>query len=275
MAELTRQLVRRLRPTLLRSATELWYKRKSLDVLLSFEPGWSAPKISSAYGLPYAIRCSDPHNKVDWLESYVARTQVSVILSPYPESMAHHFPRLAERVIDFPWSVPENWIHSGDILVHGTGIAIQGASGHPLYALRDWCRRFDFIRDHRVGGSFNLAHREHEYFRWMSRQDAFVVATSEQHPWSLHAVAKFVEVPAAGCLLIAQDSPRVRALGFDESNAVLFRRDDFEAQCRRVLEAPSAYLEHRRRGRDLVRARFTTEHRVDQLKELANALARA
>lgn len=272
MAEMNRQLLERLDPVLLTHRWELAWNRNRVDALFSYEPGYSAPRLSTAFGKPLLIRCSDPHSKVQWLQDYVQQVGVSRVLTPYPESMAHHLPYLPAPVVDFPWSVPRAWIHSGPIRVRGTGIACQGASGHPLYALRDWCRGFDFVSDHAIGGSVNLVHREEAYFHWMAEHDAFVVATSDVSPWHLHAVAKYVEVAAAGCLLIGQDSPRVRSLGFDETNALLFHRENFESVCRRYLQDPEAYLEHRHRGRELVMRRHTTELRVQQLVELLRGL---
>jgi hypothetical protein len=84
-----------------------------------------------------------------------------------------------------------------------------------------------------------------------------------------YVVAKYMELPAAGCLLLATEAPDLGTLGF--RNGVNYLRVDersFDGTLADVLGRPEAFEGVRRAGHELVRARHSDIHRADQLEQL-------
>lgn len=84
-----------------------------------------------------------------------------------------------------------------------------------------------------------------------------------------YAVAKYVELPAAGCLLLADYTPDLDALGLvDSVNYLRVDADSFDARLAEVLADPAAFEPVRRAGFDLARSRHADTHRADTLERL-------
>jgi hypothetical protein len=83
-----------------------------------------------------------------------------------------------------------------------------------------------------------------------------------------YPVAKYMEIPAAGCLLLASHTPDLDALGYrDGVNYVRVSEDDFDARLADVLARPEAYEPIRRAGFEFVRSRHSDVHRARQMAE--------
>lgn len=84
-----------------------------------------------------------------------------------------------------------------------------------------------------------------------------------------YVVAKYMEIPAAGCLLLAPYLPDLDLLGFQDGvNYVRVDETTFGTVLDDVLARPRVYESIRRAGYDMVRARHADTHRVDQLEWL-------
>lgn len=84
-----------------------------------------------------------------------------------------------------------------------------------------------------------------------------------------YVVAKYMEIPAAGCLLLAPHLPDLDLLGYEDGvNYIQVNDATFGAVLADVLARPQAYESIRRAGYDMVRARHTDAQRVDQLEAL-------
>lgn len=84
-----------------------------------------------------------------------------------------------------------------------------------------------------------------------------------------YAVAKYVELPAAGCLMLADYTPDLDRLGLvDGVNYLRVDEGSFDGRLAEVLADPAAFEPVRRAGFDLARSRHSDVHRTDTLEQL-------
>jgi hypothetical protein len=84
-----------------------------------------------------------------------------------------------------------------------------------------------------------------------------------------YTVAKYMELPAAGCLLLATHTPDLHLLGFEDGvNYLRVNEVTFDATLADVLARPQAFEPVRRAGYELVRGRHSDLHRADALERL-------
>jgi len=107
-----------------------------------------------------------------------------------------------------------------------------------------------------------------DYARELSRYVAAVTCGSVLG----YAVAKYFELPAAGCLLLAQYLPDLDLLGYrDGVNYLAVTEKNFDAKLADVLARPEAYAPVRRAGFELMRSRHADTHRAEQLEQFIRA----
>ncbi len=82
-----------------------------------------------------------------------------------------------------------------------------------------------------------------------------------------YVVAKYMELPAAGCLLLATHASDLEALGYRNGvNFLQVDEDTFDDTLAEVLARPEAFEGIRRAGFELVRSRHSERNRVDELE---------
>jgi hypothetical protein len=197
------------------------------------------------------------------------------ILCTYRDPFLRWYPRYADRLVHFPHfldlddfaSVPFNPAPMPKCV-------LSGALGS-YYPLRNYAARNPDVvvmahpgygagEAEVSGGFFGPA-----YARELARYRCAVTCSLVIG----YAVAKFVELPAAGCLLLANDTPDLEVLGLrDGVNYVRVGQDTFDRTLADVLARPEAFEPIRRAGFDLARARHTDRNRADQLEQVIRAL---
>ncbi len=84
-----------------------------------------------------------------------------------------------------------------------------------------------------------------------------------------YTVAKYMELPAAGCLLLATHTPDLHLLGFEDGvNYLRVDEATFDATLGGILARPEAFESIRRAGFELARARHSDRNRADELEQL-------
>ena len=84
-----------------------------------------------------------------------------------------------------------------------------------------------------------------------------------------YVVAKYMELPAAGCLLLATYTSDLDRLGFEDGvNYVRVDEESFDGKLAEVLAAPETFERIRRAGFEMVRRRHSDDHRAEQLERL-------
>jgi len=255
---------------------------RQVDFIVSFEPRWAAPLLKwRRTGLPrrpppcpcYVIM-SDPHSE-QWRIPYFLRERLDFILALYDAPTRRHFTRIpAERIVHFPWSVPDEWIGDEPITFHGQReIAVFGAARGPAYTLRNWCREQPGVKSYTNSGVENKVMDDREFFAWLSGFDAVIAAGSEDPTYRL-TTPKYFETLAADSLLFAQQTDDLERLGFvDGENCIVFTRETFTERANTYLADPAhpRWLEMRRAGRELIRVRHTIGRRLRDLEAHARA----
>jgi glycosyltransferase involved in cell wall biosynthesis/SAM-dependent methyltransferase/predicted O-methyltransferase YrrM len=246
-----------------------------IDVLLSLEAGWGAPILSltKTHALRDKLRSvvsymfySDPHGK-KWREAYVLDA-IDFLLAFYDAPTRYHFNRLpSERLVHFPWAIPDEWIGRAPLSHRGTNrLTVFGASSHEAYSTRNWCRGFSFVESCTNSGCENKAMTEKDYLRWMASKDAVIAAGSDDPRYRL-TTPKYFEIAAMGSLLFAQETDDLEQLGFRHGdNCIVFNRSNFVALAEDYLCNSIPYLEMRHRCRELIRQRHSLSVRLGFLE---------
>jgi len=246
-----------------------------VQVLLSLEAGWGAPALAltrtpalrqKLQSVVSYMFYSDPHGQ-KWREEYVLGG-FDFLLGFYDAPTRYHFRRLPlERLVHFPWAVPDAWIGCGAVACVGpTNLTVFGAAAHEAYSVRNWCRSFPFVESCTNSGCENKAMTDAEYVRWVAGKSAIIAAGSDDPRYRL-TTPKYFEIAALGSLLFAQETDDLAPLGFRHGeNCVVFNRSNFEALARDYLRSPESYLGIRRQGRELIRRRHVLSVRLSFLE---------
>jgi len=271
------ELIKRFNCVLMTKQAEFDRYYKEVDFLISMEPGWASPVLDYRRrfcGIPTRspklsyVFFSDPHRE-KWRETYFFRNKISFVLAFYYKPLLYHFNRIPrDRIIHFPWCIPEDYISTGPIVYHGSErIACYGASRGEAYHLRNWCRTFDFVDSKSYSGVENRVLSDEEFLSWLKTLDAAIAAGSDSPDYRL-TIPKYFEIPASGALLFAQETDDLDRLGFlDMVNCVVFNRKNFTKKARDYLADPEICLRIRDRGRDLIRTRHSLSVRMDMFEQ--------
>lgn len=250
-----------------------------IDFFFSMEPKWGAPVLdfrNRLFGIIPRRKepklsfflYSDPHIE-QWREDYFLKNNISFMLAFYYHNTLYHFKRTPkERIIHFPWMVPDDYVNKNPISYHGTDkILCYGGSQSNAYDLRNWCRTFDFVEADLRSGVENKVLSDEEFVVWLQQYDASIAAGSDNLKYKL-TMPKYFEIPASGQLLFAQETDDLSLLGFeDRVNCVIFNRENFVEKAQAYLANPTAYLAIREAGRELILERHTLSKRLDMLEK--------
>lgn len=216
-----------------------------------------------------------PHPKGEDFKNHIYEQNVDYILSRYYHPMKIHFPEIKdEKIVHYPWAVPEEYIISDDDITshRQEKISIFGrTSESPMYKDREQLRDRPSVANVRsIGTSRNSSKplSDEEYYRWIRNFDA-VIAAGAFEPQYQYTFARYFEVPAAGSLLFAQYCEDLDRLGFDENNCVTFDSiDDFDSKAEAYLSDPVEYIDRRKQGAQLIRDRHTVRDRISTIEDL-------
>jgi len=257
-------------PLILSSQVEYELFKNKIKYIVSMEPGWAAPKLKYDKKQNHIIGVfvSDPHNKVDWFQKYIEDNDVTFVLSQYLSPFFYHFPEFPKKkFVHFPWAVPDELVPQGRPKVHHNDIMIFGGKDSGAYDVRNWCREQSGVTEFDNSGVENKSLSNEGYFEWLETFDASVAAGSSDQKYDL-VTPKYFEIASVGSLLIGQQCKDLEALGFDETNMLIFHKENFNAKVARYLESSVDYLGMRNKGKSLILSRHLISHRVSLIKEI-------
>jgi len=263
-------IVAAFNPVIITSQLSYALHRKRLKYILSFEPGIAAPKIKygSNGGCRKGVIYSDPHYQPVERMRYFEDNGFDHVFSLYKTPFFRHFTGFPEeKFIHWPWAVPDQFISSHPVEVRSNEVAIFGGSKSDAYDVRNWCREQPGVTSFEFSGVENKQLADDEFYRWLARFDAIVAAGSSSPEFNL-VTPKYFEIAAAGALLLGQYCDDLADLGFNESNYLGFRKEDFREKLEAYRRCPQDYLETRRRGRELIRERHKLSDRIQALREV-------
>ncbi len=272
---LINEIVRNFTPLIIENQFEYSLNKKKIKYIISSEPGWSSKFITYDTNRKHIIFmfCSDPHNKIGWLEEYVQKNNISYILSYYYNPFLYHFPNFPkDKIIHFPWAIPDNFVvKEDDIKVRNDNVVIFGGSQSDAYDFRNWCRNHPDVINYNFSGVENKKLSDSEYFIWLSQFDAIVAAGSTNPKYDL-VTPKYFEILSSGALLIGQYCKDLDLLGLKhKENCLIFKdKDEFNQIIKQYKKNPDKYIEIRKNGLNLIKERHCISHRIQLLKSFIN-----
>lgn len=242
--------------------------------VISLEPIAAAPAVRFSRRHTSVVVVADVWDKV-WMARQLRRCRATAFVTPYRWCVAD-VPAL--RGIDpdrwhlLPWWVPDDVVAQRPARTRlNADLAVVGALG-PMYDLRAWISGNPMVTDRfHVSAHESTADRlDHtRYFDLLASRSAVVVAFSEEDAMRV-PVAKYVEVPAVGALLVGARAHHLEEMGFrDGENCIIFEgREDFARKAAAFLARPEDYVDIAARGLQLVRTHHTTSARIRQVEAL-------
>jgi hypothetical protein len=267
---LVEAIVETFKPIVISSQSDYDRSRKHLRFIIAMEPGWAAPRIrySPAHDCVKAVFYSDPHTEPQRRYRYLADNGFDYVFSYYWHPFLRHFPKVPlEKVIHLPWAIPDHLMSEREIELRGTDVGIFGARNNDAYDVRNWCRRQEGVTSFAFSGVENKEMSDEQYFSWLASADALIAAGSSDERFDL-VTPKYFEIAASGALLFGQHCKDLPLLGFDQTNAVPFTKDDFVAKLHAYRQDPRSYLSRRHAGRELIRRRHLVSHRIARIREV-------
>jgi hypothetical protein len=263
-------IIREFAPVIISSQHDYDLHKRRLRHIVSFEPGWAAPRIryDRRVDCLKVVIYSDPHHEPGVRMRYFEENRFDYVLSLYKRPFFFHFAKFPEdKFVHFPWAVPDHLVSTQQIVARSNDVAIFGAKKGNAYDVRNWCRTQDGITDYDLSGVENKKLSDENFFRWLREHDAIVAAGSSNAAFDL-VTPKYFEIPSAGALLIGQFCGDLEDLGFNDTNALIFTRDGFVEQVRRYREDHRRFVEVRQRGRELIRARHGISNRIRTIRDV-------
>lgn len=276
-SDLCRRLLDEHGATLVRSRLGYHLRAAGATQVFSLEPITCAPPVRFSPRHRSAVLVADPWDKA-WMARHLARCRAGRFLTPYLWAVGST-PALRRtdlrRWILFPWWVPDSApLRRPVAAALRPTLVVVGASG-PQYDLRMRLAANPVVTAFLHVSNFERGAPRLDadgYLDLLARQSAAVVAFSASDDLRV-PVAKCVEVPAAGALLVAARAHHLDDMGFrDGENCLVFEGvEDFEERVRPFLADPQSFREVAVRGQRLVQERHTTSARLAELMALLSA----
>ena len=267
---LVESIIAEFDPVIISTQRHYAFHRKRLRYILSFEPGWAAPRIryDRKCDCLKAVMYSDPHYQPEARSNYFEENNFDFVLSLYRAPFFQHFKGFPEeKFVHFPWAVPDRFVSNRSLQVRSNQVAIFGGKASEAYDIRNWCRTQPGVTGYDNSGVENKRLGNEEYYHWLESFDAIIAAGSSKPVYNL-VTPKYFEIPASGALLVGQFCDDLTVLGFDEANSLIFRPSDFIDKVDCYRRNPEGFLSMRERGRDLIRSRHLISGRIALLKGL-------
>lgn len=268
---LVEEILKEFNPVIIPSQFEYEVLKEKLDVIICLEPGWAAPVINFDKNRKCLkmVFLSDPHSKTEWFEDYFQKNNFDYLLSYYNSPFFYHFPEFPkEKFVHLAWAIPDHFVKEIDIKTPLTNeVIIFGGKDSDAYDVRNYCRSHPEVINFNNSGVENKVLSDEEYFEWLSGFGATIAAGSSNPIYEL-VTPKYFEIAFSGPLLIGQYCPDLMKLGFDESNMLIFTKNNFEQILKEYKLDPSRFVEIRRRARELILDQHMLSHRIDVIRNL-------
>lgn len=266
---LIEELIKKFDPHIITNQFDYFRKKNKLRYIISLEPGWAAPKID--YDVTRtcikAVFYSDPHYQTKRRFDYFSNNEFDFVFSYYYSPFFFHFENFPEeKFVHLPWAIPEQFVNKSALNLKNTDIVIFGAQNNDAYDVRNWCRMQEGVKNFSNSGVENKIMTDEEYFKWLAQFDAIVAAGSSRPEFDL-VTPKYFEIAASGSLLIGQECKDLEKLGFNDKNALIFNKNNFNDKLKLYRSDPEKFLKMRFNGRELIKSKHLLSHRIETIKK--------
>ena len=191
------------------------------------------------------------------------------VFSYYWHPTFYHYPKLEDhaQVVHFPWAVPDQFVV--DNLTKSPVSekpVLFGAINHEAYSTRKLCIDSGLVRRFDMSGCENKKMSDEAFYQWLQMQSAVVAAGSDDPKYQL-VTPKYFETCAVGALLIGEEFPDCGRIGFDDSNSILFNKENMMEKITSAYEI-GKFDEVRAAGLELIKSQHMVSHRVSLVKEI-------
>ncbi|WP_346209176.1 glycosyltransferase [Aeromonas salmonicida] len=246
-----------------------WLFARHKKTVISLEPKYAAPCIKfSKRHIKTFVMISDSHSK-SWLPRYIVKNNITDVITPYKMTLEYtgfHKPLAQSRVHSLPWCVLDKLLDDVKVCAKDNVVLGFGQTGGRVYDLREWSFNTGVLASFNYAGSGNQKFSGDAYYHWLRTYDACVVAVSSDALFNC-PVAKFFEVPSQGLLLFGFKTVDLESFGFvDGINYIEVTKENFLEKIKDFKNNPESYLQIRRNGFELIKARHTVSKRLEQLQ---------
>jgi hypothetical protein len=267
---LVNEIIRYFNPIIISNQSQYEIYKKKIRRILAFEPEWAAPRIT--YDLKIdclkAVMYSDPHHQSENRKKYFEDNKFDYVLSLYNSPFFYHFKNFPkQKFVHFPWAVPDQFINNTEITVRNSEVAIYGGNDSDAYDVRNWCREQSCVSNYVYSGVENKILTDEKYYLWLRKFDAIVAAGSSQPIYNM-VTPKYFEIASAGALLIGQYCEDLENLGFNETNSLIFCKDDFIEKVEEFILHPETFLAKRENGISLIKLKHKLSDRIKTLENI-------
>ncbi len=265
---LVEEIVKAFNPIIISNQMTYDLCKKKLKVIISLELGVPKLRFDNKIKATKFLFYSDPHQSTTERLSYIDDNNIDYVLSFYHKPFFYHapdFPR--NKFVHFPWSIPDQFVFNDLIGVRGNEVAIFGGKNSPAYDVRNWCRAQEGVKTYDNSGVENKVLGDAAFYDWLNKFDAIIAAGSSNPEYDL-VTPKYFEIAASGALLIGQYCEDLGLLGFDKTNSLIFKKENFSKTITSYRKKPKNYISIRENGRMLIKKRHLTSHRIELLKHL-------
>ena len=267
---LINSILKEFNPIIINNQDEYNKNKDKLKYLISVEPGWAAPviKYDTSIVCKKAVFYSDPHLHTEERKRFFFDNDFDYIFSYYKSPFFYHmkdFPK--DKFIHMPWAIPDQFINNNKIKIRNKEIIIFGGKGSDAYDVRNWCREQKGIKNYNFSGVENKQLIGKKYFDWLSKFDAIVAAGSSDPKYDL-VTPKYFEIASSGALLFAQYCKDLEDLGFNNSNCIIFTKNNFIEKIREYKKDPKKFIHIREAGRNLIKEKHKISDRIKLIRKI-------
>lgn len=263
-------IIKEFNPIIISSQLKYNLVKNKLKYIISMEPGWAAPRIEydRKIDCEKAVFYSDPHYEPEQRFKYFMDNHFDFVFSYYKSPFFRHFKNFPEdKFVHMPWAIPNDLISKHQISNRNNDVVIFGAQHSEAYDIRNWCRMQNSVIAYDNSGVENKKMTDKEYFSWLAQFDAIVAAGSSNPDYNL-VTPKYFEIASSGALLIGQYCNDLEDLGFNNTNSLLFSKEDFTEKVNYYKVNPDKFLNIRRAGRKIIEERHKVSDRIKLMKRV-------
>lgn len=221
-------------------------------------------KLYGSHDIPYEIAMRKVLERSD------------MVLSPYPAFFKKKWGKFMNKFVHFPHFVNHNSTRLWQ--PKDMRCILSGALEQHAYPFRNYVGR---SRDQNI---YTLPHPNYRAECYI-RDDQYKVGTAYYKELSKffcalatpsvlgYVVAKYMEIPACGCLLLAEYTEDLDNLGFQDGvNYLEVTKESFHEDLHYILDYPHAYDDVIKNGYDLIMNNYTIDCAVKRFRHAMEAL---
>ena len=202
------------------------------------------------------------------------------ILAPYYEFFINRWPKFANKAIFFPhFFAPHERYNSLLFNENPKMKCLLSGNLNARYSIRHYlksqvmfdsslCEIFDVLKHPRWNHQFHTRTDGGKGDAYANCLNEYFCCVTDSSKYKL-VLTKYMEIPAAGSLLVADESDDLKRAGFVAGkHYVCITADNVLDKIKDILGCPEKYQSIRKEGMEFVRANHGVDTRINEIKEI-------